>query len=354
VAHITTDELFQYALPPEIVFAPGRSDPGTVSEPVAGGSNAGLGTLSIGRGSPGKGGSNPRAAWSVKVRCMSGGELAKPGVINLSTSPTFAVSIDNGTTYGPALEPAEDKPTAAGVAQARLSHERTGLVLIFANAAAGAAVTFGSGNSALVVTPKQAGLSLAIASGSTLGVAFDRESGEVTLTRTTATTATLAAAALNDSGLDLSATAGGTGAGIVATASRTSVPMTSFTAGDVWTMTTTASPDATLMCAAASDAVDEALGDSYALPVAGVGFNVKLKIAKLARWEWICKLGLQGKTEVAGLEPKDVWRWMENVADGTYRVVGTEDSAGAVSFVDRVTPPDPFALARDGGSGIPI
>lgn len=335
-AHITTDELFQYAMPPEILFAPGRSDPGTCTDPAAGGSNVGLGTVKIGRGAAGKGGSNPRDAWSVKIRVATAGEINTPGVINLAGVPTVAVSLDNGTTYGPALTPDD-----AG----RLSHERSGLVLLLANGAAGSPVTFGSGNAALAVTPKQYGLSLEIVSGTSTAVAFDRDSGQITLTLASGTTATTAAAALNDSGLRVSAVAGGTGGGAVATATRTSLPFVSFAVGDVWTCTTAPSADATLAVEAASDAIDEAAGNTLSLPITSPGGNFKYHVAQLAVWRWRGKLGLQTRET----EPKETMRWMADVADGTYRPRATE--TGGVSFPDRVRPPSPFD-ASDGG--IPI
>lgn len=343
-AHITTDELFKYALPPEILFAPGRSDPGTVTEPVAAVGNVGLGTLRVVRGGPGKNGSNPRDTWAVKARVTTAGEVNSPGVINLAGTPRLAISLDNGATYGPDLEPDDT---------GRISHERSGLILMMVNGTLGAAVVFGSGNAALSIRPKQYGQSLAIVAGSALAVAFDRETGQLTLTVATGSTASAAATALNESGWAISAAAGGTGLGVVQVAARQDLPFVSFAVGDAWTMSTEPSADATLMIEAVSSAIDEALASTLALP-ADVSPNVKQKVAKLVRWEWISKYGMQSEKDAMGLEPKDVYKWMEAVADGTYIPTGMSEAANAINFPDRVTPPDPFLLARDGGSGIPI
>jgi hypothetical protein len=97
--YATPSDFWQLALPPDTLFQDKSIESGDWSAVVKTG--VGTGFLDLHPDS------NPRDVSSVVTRCISGGELTIYGELNPSPTPTFAISLNNGLTFGIPQNPNE-------------------------------------------------------------------------------------------------------------------------------------------------------------------------------------------------------------------------------------------------------
>lgn len=308
MSYATPSEFWKYAAPPDSLFEESGFEPGVVGAVTA--TVTGLGSLVV---SPT---SDPRDAWSVKIKCVTAGEL-NSNYVNPGAEPTFQVSYDGGTTYFWQVL----KPDAAG----QLLVVKGGFSLLLANGTIGSPVTIGAGDASLIFTPLRAGGSVKIVVGTTLShTLYD---GALTLTVTGTTTATAAAAYLNGYSAVTSymtIAAGGTGAGAVAAAALTALPFVSFAANDTWAFSTTPSPDIVSAIQVGNDLADGYLGDTYNLPLTAWGGDLTQAVCDIARWNLFKRRGLDKDQAYAVYEPKASMDWLDKVSKGMLKLKVTE------------------------------
>lgn len=337
IPYAVPSDLWTLALPPDSLFGEQGIEPGTWTDPVRSG-GTGLGSVVVWEGS------HPRSEFPVRVLVVAGGELNETGYLNPGAEPTFRISIDGGTTYSRILRP---------LPSGRIDHVRGGFGVVMKNGTSGSPITVGSGNAALVVTPKRAGGSIQIAVGSTLTHSF--KEGALLLTVANTTTATAAAAYVM--GLPLvtaymGVVAGGDGSGIVQAAARTALPFASFVTGDVWSFATSASPDIVSALQVASDLADGYLAGSYRLPLLEWGADLKLRVCELARWHLLVRRGLDSKQDFQIYNPEKedgpgTMAWLRGVQGGNVRPI-CKETPPPVLFPLLVNPVDP--LSEEAGS----
>lgn len=325
------------------LFQDSSFDPGTIGDVTA--SGAGLGTLRAARES------RPWDAFNVRVECVTGGELNDDVAPNPGQQPTFRVSLDGGQSYDLPRE-----PDRAG----QVLSKPGGFSLQLRNGAAGAPVTLGTGDAALVVTPRRAGASLQVAVGAALGLQ-GAETGALTLTVGSATTAAQAAAyvaAQSAAGTWASVIAGGDGSGAVQAAARTALPFVSFPAGALWSFSTAASPDLLEAIEVAGAIADGYFAAVWRLPLSGWGKDVEQRVGELARWHLLTKRGMDPGQDVARFDPNartggpGTCRWLQDVAAGLVRPRGIiQATPPAPAFPDIVEPVD-YLSADGGGLGL--
>lgn len=335
--YATPADLWTLALPPDALFGEQGIEPGTWTDPTRT-AGTGLGGVQVWDAS------HPRSDFAVKVQVASGGELNEQGYLNPGAEPTVRISLDGGVTYSRML-----RPDASG----RIDHVRGGFTLLLANGISGSPITVGAGNSSLVITPKRARASITVLVGGSLAAAF--KEGALVLTVGPATTSAAAAAYLQ--GLPLVApylavAAGGDGSGVVAAAPKIMLPFSSFVPGDVWSFSTTASPDILSALQVASDLADGYLSGTFRLPLTAWASDLRQRVCELARWQLLCRRGLDRGQDVQVYNPASetgpgTRAWFEAVQGGNLRPLVTETPPG-VSFPLLVPRIDP--LSRDAGA----
>lgn len=341
MAYAFASHLWRLALPPDTLFQEQGFEPGPIGDVNhLAGTGLGLGALLLDDES------NPREDWTVRVTCTRAGELNTPGVVNPGKVPQLRVQLLDPTTTAVLWTSRTLTPDDNG----RVRVQRGGFTLRLQNAAAGNPVTIGSGNAALTWTPLLAGASVQVLVGSALGYAF--RDGALALTVGAATTAAQAevyVAGLADVAAYLQVVAGGDGSGVVQAAAKTSVPLASFTTADIWTFTTTASPDLVSALQVASDLVDSFLRGTYTLPLLSWGEDLRLVVCQLARWQLLIRRGLDQRQDFQVYNPDKLgcWSWLRAVQNGNLQITVQETPPG-VSFPLLVPPIDP--LSKEAGS----
>ena len=324
------------------LFQDSSFDAGAIGDVTA--SGAGLGTLRAARES------RPWDAFAVRVECVTGGELNDDVAPNPGQQPTFRVSLD-GQSYDLPRE-----PDRAG----QVVSLQGGFSLQLRNGTAGAPVTLGTGDAALVVTPRRAGASLQVSVGSALGLQ-GAATGSLILTVTNTTTAAQAAAYVatqSAAGTWISVAAGGDGSGTVQAAGRTALPFVSFPAGALWSFSTAASPDLIDAIEVASAIADGYFAAVWRLPLSGWGKDVEQRVGELARWHLLTKRGMDPGQDVGRFDPMartggpGTYRWLQDVAAGLVRPRGiVQATPPAPAFPDIVEPID-YLTADGGGLGL--
>lgn len=334
--YATPADLWQLALPPDSLYGEQGIEPGPSTDPART-SGSGLGSVLVWERS------NPRSDFAVRLLVASGGELNQDGYLNPGPEPTFRISLDAGVGYSRLLRPDRN---------GRIDYTRGGFGLVLANGTSGAPVTIGSGNASLVYTPKRAGGSVQVLVGTTLSCSITE--GALVLTVTGTTTAAQAAAYLLQQARVLEymgVAAGGDGSGAVLAAAKQGLAFSSFTTGDVWSFSTTASPDVLAALRVASALAEGYLPGSYTLPLLSWGDDLRRAVCWLARWELLCRRGLDKAQDAERYDPEKqgVLGWLREVRDGTTKLA-TEavESAPGVSFPLLVQPIDP--LSEEAGS----
>lgn len=323
MSYATPTDLWRLSLSPINLFGEKSLRPGAWSD-VSRDLGTGLGTVEVDADS------TPLDGWDIDVKVSRAGELAVPGLLSLASPPRVKVAMDAGP-WSAAYTPDD---------LGRVELADYGLVLQLRNGAQGAAVTYGD----LTVRAKHYGLRLAIAIGTALRTTYDAETGLITLTVASGTTAPEAAVYLMSSGLPIYATSTGSSTLSAATAA---LPYASFLVGDQWSVTTTASPDALDALAVASDLMDGYFRATYTLPLASTGAMVRQVCCNLARWQIVTRKGLHTDARYQPYEPKTEMAWLADVQRGHIVLTATE-TVPTESFADQVPRIDP--LSYDAGA----
>lgn len=331
MTYATPSELWQLALPPDSLFEDGGLEPGAVGAVSKAGT--GLGSLVVDPRS------NPRDTWQVRTKCIVPGEL-NSDYVNPGPGPQFQISYDGGASYW--WQPIS--PDAAG----RLVVVKGGFSLQLANGTAGAPVTIGAGDAALICTPLRAGGSVKIVVGSALSHTFFN--GALVLTVGASTTATQAAAYLAEYSAVYSyftTAAGGTGAGVVQPAALTPLPFVSFAVNDTWSFSTAPSPDVLAAQRAAFDHLNSRWLSSFQLPLLGWDSGIKLCECIYARWNLIQRRGLDRRMDMRVYNPSVIEggkEYADGVSNGNIHPAVIQSVPGATLFPDTVAQLDPLGL----------
>ncbi len=352
-SYASPTDLWTLSAPPLGCFQDGRLCRGSWSAPEKTGT--GLGTLALDTGDASRNGSNPRDAYAVRVEVLQVGELPVQGEPSFVGLPRLRVRLADDAAWSPSQVPDASGRVQVIDAPVPLSYSRTGLAstgggftLQLANGGPGAAVTFGSGNAALLVAPRKGGLSFKIVVGTALQARLDLQTGLIVLTVGSATTATQAAAYFVGAGLPVEVTAGGTGASVVQAAATQALPFVAFAVGDVWTFTTNPSPDVLAALLVSSDFTQGYLRDSnnsgggpLADPLVAYGSALVGCVTDLARYRLYQRSGLS-KQDDQDYRPIEAMKWLDQLANG--RIQPSVQEAGAHrSFAMLVSQPDPLA-----------
>ena len=328
-------DLWIHALPPDALFGEQGIEAGTFTDPTRT-TGTGLGQVLCWERS------HPRGTFAVRVQVASGGELNETGYLNPGPEPTFRVSLDGGVSYGVILRPDATK---------RINYVKGGVGLVLQNGTLGDPVTFGTGNASVIFTPRRAGCSVQIVSGTALSHVF--KEGALILTVGAATTSAEAVAYLEDKA-DAAAdyvawAAGGNGSGVVQAAAKAALPFASFVTGDVWSFATTPSPDITAALRAASDKMDGYLRGTFRLPLTAWGDDLRAVCCVLARWALLIRKGLDQGADVDRYSPEKLGTmdWLRAVQTGNLTPTATE-TPPPVLFPLLVPPIDP--LSPEAGS----
>lgn len=121
----------------------------------------------------------------------------------------------------------------------------------------------------------------------------------------------------------------------------------SFVASTTYSFTVSASPDVLTMIEVVEAQIFEAAVGRYDLPITAVPAHWKLHAARLVLWALLTKIGVSKERDVRVYYPKDVYEWLEQIADGRRSVKGASqgvvEKAPGTSFATLVPyVPDPL------------
>lgn len=333
MAYGTPTDFWQLAAPPDSLFEDHGFEPGPVGAVTKAGTGLGGAVVSPR--------SNPRDAWPVVVRCVEAGEL-NSNYVNPGQVPRFQASYNGGTSYWWEIL----TPEQTGAGRAVLKVVKGGFSLDLVNGTAGAPVTVGAGDAALTFTPLRAGAAVTILVGSRL--THDQTDGELVLTVTASTTATEAAAYLQQRSAIYSyfrTEAGGTGAGVVQAAPRRALPFSSFDVGDTWSFQTAPSPDVVAAQKAAFDHMNGRLRSTFRLPLLSYDSSFVMCEQVYTRWFLLKRRGLDKRQDMRGYNPslfEEGKPWLDGVANGQIRPDVVQAEPGATLFPDITEQLDPL------------
>jgi len=121
----------------------------------------------------------------------------------------------------------------------------------------------------------------------------------------------------------------------------------SFVANTTYAFSVGASPDVLTMIEVVEAQIFEAAAGRYDLPITAVPAHWKLHAARLVLWALLTKIGVAKERDVRIYYPKDVYDWLEQIADGRRAVKGASqgvvEKAPGTSFATLVPyVPDPL------------
>jgi hypothetical protein len=229
--YLSATQFFRFAMPPKTLFCDG----GIIAGPVSAVTHTGTGTGTVVVDLQ----SNAWDDYQVIVKCISGGELNVDGVANANPPPAFAVSLDNGVTYGQTITPTTPKGYTIATTNSFIDVVVGGFRVLFTNG----------------------------------------------------------------------------------------TPTPSFVANDTYRFTTSVSPDIVAALSFASRFADGYLVNTYNLPLLAWSDDLRMMVAKMARWELLGKRGMHADQTMQSYEPKEALEWLVKVARGDLQPIITETPA---------------------------
>ena len=116
----------------------------------------------------------------------------------------------------------------------------------------------------------------------------------------------------------------------------------SFAVGDVFSFSTTASPEILAQIQAAGDEADGYMGDVFALPLSAWDTSIKRNVARRVRYALLVQRGLS-QADTYEADDKQAVKWWESVARGDLRPDVDEGPGGARTFPQVVKARRPYA-----------